>query len=108
MSDTNALVPEAPILTGEEIVADHLDENLEQKDQERAELLITSGWEQVTAVLDRHIQNFRTGKGLTIDGNTPLEEIGKKFVIASTIASICEEIKADVINAANAVVERGK
>lgn len=106
--DNQALVPDMPMLTSDEAEEANADiQKAVEADQAKAEVIMSAGWEQIVSILDAKIESFRTGSGLTIDKNTSLEEIGKKFVIASTIASICEEIKADVINAANGVLEHG-
>lgn len=105
--DSQALVPDLPVLSDESIEPNKPAEQVIEADTKTAEMLATDTGRHIIAILDRHIESFRTGKGLTIDANTPLEEIGKKFVIASTIAQICEDIKADIINAANSVVANG-
>jgi hypothetical protein len=104
--DSNAIVPDTPIIESEDMV-EHEAEMVSQAvsgDREIAELYLHKGWHKVEQKLDQEIEKFRTGSFMDVKG-MPLAEVGQKFIIASEVARICEDIKSLVHNAAQSVVE---
>jgi hypothetical protein len=107
--DNQALVPDTPIIEVEPEEQEDIEvaQALAQ-DKDTLAVLMSPGWDKLVTKLDSHIENFRTGKFMGDLAGLPLAEVGQKFVIASTIAGICEELKNSVINAATGVIEDGR
>ena len=105
--DNGALIPELEPLesTPEDVEETEDNENrkLVASDEQLASLIGHPGYARLEDRLNHYIDQFRTGKGMAFDKDTPLEVIGQKYVVASTIANICEELKEMVDNAANSV-----
>jgi hypothetical protein len=109
--DNSALIPDLdPITVPEDVeeIEEQQNEELVAKDQELASLLGHPGYAKVQARLDQYIDDFRSGKSMNYDANTPLEIIGQKYVVSSLVANICEELRDMVTDAANSVAEDQK
>jgi|FreactcultureFD7_1027221.scaffolds.fasta_scaffold00292_30 hypothetical protein len=105
--DNQSLIPDTPLIATEDMVSDQTLQEQIDLDQEKAiaEIIVTPGWKVVEQKLDNYIETFRTGKFMGDTENLALADIGQKFVIANTVASICEDIKSTVYKAAEAVAE---
>lgn len=105
--DSQSLIPDTPLITTEDIVSEQSIQEQVALDQEKeiAQLIATPGWQVVEKKLDDYIETFRTGKFMGDTTSLALADIGQKFVIANTVAGICEDIKQTVYKAAEAVAE---
>lgn len=110
MNDVSAMAPEAPILVAEDVQEDDILIQKANIDQERltASIQLHPGWKVIEDRLDSHITTFRTGGFMNGIDKSDLKSVGEKYVIASTIATICEDIKRLVSNAAETVAEHDK
>lgn len=103
--DTSALVPDMEPLIPEDVeeTQQAQQEQLVSGDRELADLQSHAGYRKLEERLDAYIDDFTTGKSMAFDKDTPLDVIGQKYVVASTIASICAELKGMVTSATEAV-----
>ena len=106
--DEGAITPSLDPLIPEDVLEtqDTQQESLNSDDVNVASLLYNPGFAPIKKRLEEHVNNFQSGKGLNFDANTPMDVIGQKYVVSSTIAGICKELLDMVTNAATAVAER--
>lgn len=112
MNDNSALIPDLdpiePIDTSDEEVntaEENQHKELVAQDEQLASLIGHPGYAKLEARLNQYIDDFTTGKSMNYDKDTPLDIIGQKYVVSSTIANICRELKDMVDNAANSVAQ---
>lgn len=102
--DNQALKPDAPIITEAPETEALAITAAEQDDQKIAALHLSEGWQAITAEMKQDIADLTAMKGVDLKGNS-LEEVGQKFIIASTVTTYLQKYIDKVENAAKAVAE---
>lgn len=106
-NDTGAMTPELDFLVAEDVAEEDDLQVQANLDRERiiASIQLHPGWSALEEKLDSYITVFRTGSFMNGIDKSDLKLVGEKYVIASTIANICEDLKRTVLNAAETVAE---
>lgn len=106
--DDFAVMPETgnilPNLDPSEVVESRAIDDAHESEKELAAISNTKGWQRIATKMREDIENLRTGAAVAITPETPMEEIGKKFVIASSVASKLQEYLDMVDGATEATV----
>lgn len=105
--DISALVPDMPILSLEGIQEkeNHTQSDTLGHDRILADLLMHKGYQHLESIFKDQIRMFHTGQFMGDTSQMSLEELGKKYVIASTIANFLQSIIDIPNNAAKAITE---
>jgi hypothetical protein len=108
LDDNGALLPDLAPLIPEDIeeTMDEQDIVLDNDAQSLANLAFDPGFKQIRDKLEKYVNTFRSGAAIDYDKSTPLEVIGQKFIISSTLAAMAEDVLGMVENAQKAVAER--
>jgi len=112
--DDQAVMPASndilPTLDPSEVVESEAIDDAHESEKELAAISNTKGWQRISTKMKEDIENLRTGAAVSITPDTPMEEIGKKFVIASAVAAKLQEYLNMVDGATEATVayERAK
>ncbi len=109
MRDDQALTPSAddimPILDESEIIETVAVDEAHEQEKILASVGSMQGWQVIAAKMQADIDGLRTGSSITVDTNTPLEEVGKKYVIAIAVATHLQTYLDMVNNSREAVAE---
>lgn len=106
--DDQAVMPESgailPEIDDSEIVESEAIDDAHQSEKELAAISNTKGWQRIASKMREDVEGLRTGAALQIDDKTPLEIVGQRFVIASSVATKLQEYLNMVDGATEATV----
>ena len=99
-----AIHPDAPYLGStpldeSEIVETEVITEALEIEKEMASLLSTKGWQRISAKMQQDIDSLRTGEAILITKDMPMEEVGRHYIVAKTVAENLQ-VYLDMVNGA--------
>lgn len=106
--DDQAITPQADELVGldmDEVVEKEAIDDAHQEEQALTQLSTSKGWQKIANKMKTDIEGLRTGSSVDIKSDTPMEVIGQKYLVASTVAAHLQSYLDMVENATKATIE---
>jgi hypothetical protein len=108
MNDDGALVPSLDPLMPEDVQQTFESQQapLEQADAELAVLSSVPGFIRVQAKMQKYIDDFHSGAAIGITPQMTVHDVGEKYLVASGVATVLQDILGDVTRAQQSIAAR--